>query len=98
MAGYEIILYPSQAEEAFIAEVPELPGGADDGKTHQEALANPGVPGTQIHFAVLRLGRPPSVFLEFCRQAQKIFGLHLNQPHPKTQVLESKPGAPSRCT
>jgi predicted RNase H-like HicB family nuclease len=40
MSKYEIIIYWSQADEAFIAEVPELPGCAADGKTHQEALAN----------------------------------------------------------
>ena len=37
---YEIILYWSQADQAFIAEVPELPGCAADGATYQEALAN----------------------------------------------------------
>ena len=37
---YEIILYWSQEDEAFIAEVPELPGCAADGETYQEALKN----------------------------------------------------------
>lgn len=37
---YEIILYWSQEDQAFIAEVPELPGCAADGATYQEALAN----------------------------------------------------------
>lgn len=37
---YEIILYWSQRDQAFIAEVPELPGCAADGATYQEALAN----------------------------------------------------------
>lgn len=39
-AKYEIIIYWSQEDQAFIAEVPELPGCAADGKTYQEALAN----------------------------------------------------------
>jgi predicted RNase H-like HicB family nuclease len=34
---YEIIIYWSDADQAFIAEVPELPGCAADGKTHREA-------------------------------------------------------------
>jgi predicted RNase H-like HicB family nuclease len=37
---YEIILYWSKDDQAFIAEVPELPGCAADGATYQEALAN----------------------------------------------------------
>ncbi|XWK86301.1 MAG: type II toxin-antitoxin system HicB family antitoxin [Phormidium sp.] len=37
---YQIILYWSNEDEAFIAEVPELPGCAADGATYQEALQN----------------------------------------------------------
>lgn len=37
---YEIILYWSKEDQAFIAEVPELPGCAADGATYQEALSN----------------------------------------------------------
>lgn len=37
---YEIILYWSKEDEAFIAQVPELAGCAADGSTYQEALAN----------------------------------------------------------
>ena len=40
MLRYEIILYWSQEDQAFIAEVPELPGCAADGETYQEALRN----------------------------------------------------------
>ncbi len=36
---YEIILYWSQEDVAFIAEVPELAGCMADGSTYQEALA-----------------------------------------------------------
>jgi predicted RNase H-like HicB family nuclease len=37
---YEVIIFWSKDDQAFIAEVPELPGCAADGQTHQEALAN----------------------------------------------------------
>ena len=37
---YEIILYWSREDQAFIAEVPELPGCMADGATYQEAIAN----------------------------------------------------------
>lgn len=40
MLRYEIILYWSEEDQAFIAEVPELPGCAADGSTYQEALQN----------------------------------------------------------
>jgi predicted RNase H-like HicB family nuclease len=35
---YEIIIYWSEEDEAFIAEVPELPGCAADGSTKAKAL------------------------------------------------------------
>lgn len=37
---YEIIIYWSDEDQAFIAEVPELAGCAADGATYQEAIAN----------------------------------------------------------
>lgn len=37
---YEIILFWSEPDEAYIAEVPELPGCMADGATMQEALEN----------------------------------------------------------
>lgn len=40
MTKYEIIIYWSNEDEAFIAEVPELPGCAADGASYGEALAN----------------------------------------------------------
>ena len=40
MIRYEVVLYWSEADGAFVAEVPELPGCMADGSTYQEALAN----------------------------------------------------------
>jgi len=39
-AKYEMIIYWSQEDQAFIVEVPELPGCLADGRTYQEAVAN----------------------------------------------------------
>ena len=37
---YDMIIYWSQEDQAFIVEVPELPGCMADGKTYQEAVQN----------------------------------------------------------
>ena len=39
-ARYEIIIFWSDHDNAFVAEVPELPGCMADGQTYQEALSN----------------------------------------------------------
>jgi predicted RNase H-like HicB family nuclease len=55
---YEIILYWSKTDQAFIAEVPELPGCAADGATYQEALANAEVVIREWIETAKDLGRP----------------------------------------
>ncbi len=40
MIRYEMIIYWSSEDEAYLVEVPELPGCMADGATYQEALAN----------------------------------------------------------
>ena len=40
MVRYEVIIYWSEDDGAFIAEVPELPGCMADGANYQEALSN----------------------------------------------------------
>ncbi len=40
MHKYEIIIYWSHEDQAFIAEVPELPGCMAHGPSHEAALTN----------------------------------------------------------
>ena len=40
MYRYELIIYWSDEDEAYIAEVPELPGCMADGKTYEQAIKN----------------------------------------------------------
>ena len=39
-SNFEIIIYWSNEDGAFVAEVPELPGCMADGRTYQEAVTN----------------------------------------------------------
>ncbi|WP_254568452.1 type II toxin-antitoxin system HicB family antitoxin [Oscillatoria sp. HE19RPO] len=58
MLRYEIIMYWSQEDEAFIAEVPELAGCAADGATYQEALTHVEVIMQEWMETAQALGRP----------------------------------------
>lgn len=40
MYKYEIIVFWSEEDGAFIAEVPELPGCMSDGDTYEKAMTN----------------------------------------------------------
>jgi predicted RNase H-like HicB family nuclease len=55
---YEVIIYWSADDSAFIAEVPELPGCAADGRTAAEALANVEVIAREWIETARELGRP----------------------------------------
>ena len=55
---YEIVIYWSDEDEAFIAEVPELPGCASDGSTYAEALATVDVIIQEWIETARALGRP----------------------------------------
>ncbi|GAB4028604.1 type II toxin-antitoxin system HicB family antitoxin [Spirosoma koreense] len=55
---YEIIIYWSEEDDSFIAEVPELPGCMADGETYQEALSNAEVVIQEWLETAEGLGRP----------------------------------------
>lgn len=58
MPKYEVIIYWSSEDQAFIAEVPELPGCAADGQTYQKALANAEAVIQEWLETAKELGRP----------------------------------------
>ena len=58
MIKYELIIYWSEDDQAFVAEAPELPGCAADGATYQEALANMEVVIEEWIETARELGRP----------------------------------------
>jgi len=58
MIRYEVIIYWSEEDQVFIAEVPELPGCMADGATYQEALANVEVIAQEWIETAKELGRP----------------------------------------
>ncbi|MEG4998331.1 type II toxin-antitoxin system HicB family antitoxin [Microcoleus sp. B4-D4] len=55
---YEVIIYWSDEDQAFIAEVPELPGCAADGENYQEALQNLEIMMQEWIETANALGRP----------------------------------------
>lgn len=55
---YELVIYWSKADEAYIVEVPELPGCLADGATYEEALANVRVIIREWIETATELGRP----------------------------------------
>lgn len=57
MIKYEVIIYWSEEDRAFIAEVPELPGCASDGSTYLEALKNVEVIANEWVETAQKLGR-----------------------------------------
>ena len=58
MNRYEIIIYWSQADERFIAEVPELPGCMADGMTYEECIRNAEEVMSEWVAYAKELGRP----------------------------------------
>lgn len=55
---YEVVIYWSVEDEAYIAEVPELPGCMADGATYSEAAANVQVIIDEWIDTAQELGRP----------------------------------------
>ena len=55
---YEVIIYWSEDDQAFIAEAPELAGCAADGATYSEALANIQMIISEWIETAKELGRP----------------------------------------
>lgn len=58
MIRYELIIYWSDVDQAFIVEIPELPGCAADGTTYQDAVQNAEIIIQEWIETAQALGRP----------------------------------------
>jgi len=58
IAEYSMVIYWSDEDQAYLVEVPELPGCIADGKTRQEALANAENVIQEWIETAIELGRP----------------------------------------
>lgn len=54
----ELIFYWSKEDQAFLVEVPELPGCTADGATHEEAVANAQTLSAEWIETAISLNRP----------------------------------------
>jgi len=57
MSKYEIIIFWSEEDKSFIAEVPELPGCMADGSSYKNALENAELAITEWIETAAELGR-----------------------------------------
>jgi predicted RNase H-like HicB family nuclease len=55
---YEIIIFWSEEDQSYIAELPELPGCMADGETYLEALSNAEIVAHEWIETAKELGRP----------------------------------------
>jgi predicted RNase H-like HicB family nuclease len=58
MSKYELIIYWSNQDKAFVVEVPELPGCMADGASYEEAVANAQAVIQEWMETAKTLGRP----------------------------------------
>ena len=58
MSKYEVILYRSEDDRSYIAEVPELPGCMADGATYREALEKAEIVIQEWIETATEVGRP----------------------------------------
>lgn len=55
---YELVIYWSDDDKCFVAEVPELPGCMADGASYQEAVGNVEIVIEEWMATATQLGRP----------------------------------------
>ena len=58
MSKYELIIYWSKEDNAFVVKVPELPGAMADGASYEEAVANAQVVIQEWVQTAKAIGRP----------------------------------------
>ena len=60
-AKYEMIIYWSEEDQCFVAEVPELPGCMADGGNYQEVVKNAELAISEWVETARELGRPTHI-------------------------------------
>lgn len=70
MDKYEVIIYWSKEDNAFIAEAPELPGCIAHGVTHSKALAN--LKSAMKLWIRTAKDKPVKTFIKYLREVENL--------------------------
>lgn len=95
---YKILLYWSEADEAYLAEMPELPGCMADGSTPEAAIASLYKVAALWVETALELGRPVPVPIHLAHLLEAVKGaqraVEKSAPYSSVRKAPSEPSKP----